>query len=149
MESVLVPWVREGGHLVVLPQFELRWSSSLRRSGFQRLACAFAPESAVRTDSTSQLLKSPNGIGADDWKGWVVARALGSVRLPAREGVSMPVTTEDDGAPLVAEITEGKGRITIVALDLVSQLMNVHPGSLPSSRESYRGEMSLHASPLR
>jgi hypothetical protein len=34
----------------------------------------------------------------------------------------------DRDIPLVVTLPEGKGRITLIALDLISQLVNVHPG---------------------
>lgn len=53
---------------------------------------------------------------------------LWSVELRNIEEAEIPVRSQTSGAPLVVTIPQQKGRITYVALDLYSQLINVLPG---------------------
>jgi hypothetical protein len=123
-------WVEAGGHLIVLPQFcltaeetDLGWGL-----GF-RLGPAIAPQDSLTLDTLHAFLKMPSVLQPKDWDGWVVARAMGSVELRRVEAAEMPVQSERSGAPLIVTLPREKGRITYVALDLYSQLMNVHPGA--------------------
>jgi hypothetical protein len=127
--SKLLSWVRSGGHLVVLPQTSSPNAAALLPGAMFRLAPQLPSMTPVSLDSTASLAHQPNVLGNADWEGWVVARSLCSI-LPAadRKAVVLVRSTPGD-LPLVVDLPEGKGRVTLVALDLESQLQNVHPGA--------------------
>ncbi len=121
-------WVRSGGRLVILPQFAApRGGAGL----FDWLEFSSSPQSpagcSLVRDTTAVLLSRLNTLSATDWDGWVVARAWGSI-VP-RNDFRVDVRAKESGATLLATREEGKGVVTVVALDLVSQLMNIHPGA--------------------
>jgi hypothetical protein len=133
LENVAAPmreWVRGGGHLVILPQSgAARGGTSVVTGASFRNFPQLSPETPVQTDTSQSILMTPNRITDGDWEEWVVARSLGSINIAANQPAQVVVKTRNENAPLVVEVPEGKGRITFVALDLVSQLMNVHPGA--------------------
>ena len=127
--SSLLAWVRSGGHLVVLSQSSTPNPAALLPGGMFSLAPQLPPTTPVRIDSTTLLALRPNALARADWDGWVVARSLCSVRPSADRKAVVLVRSSPDNIPLVVDLPEGKGRMTLVALDLESQLQNVHPGA--------------------
>jgi hypothetical protein len=117
-------WVRRGGHLVVLSPGPRVRASVLPDLGFAP-APALSPWADVRADSTSAILTTPNAISSADWNGWVVARSWGPLQL----GGGARVVASSGDLPLLAVEKEGEGRVSVVALDLGSQLMNLHAGA--------------------
>ncbi len=120
----LVAWVREGGTLVVMPPVTMQGGvpgASFRATAF------LSPTASVLVDSAAGVLARPNRISPADWDGWIVARAFGSIKVDPERTAATAVASDD--GPLVVSLTEGKGTIRMVALDLYSQLMNVHPGA--------------------
>jgi GlcNAc-PI de-N-acetylase len=123
-------YVQEGGHLVVMPQLSAGTMGSALIPGFAyRRFPQLSPETPLTVDSTEALVRTPNVLEPSDWDTWVVARSFSSVVVPADRSVRRLVTGGNEGAPLIVEFPEGKGHITAVALDLESQLLNVHPGA--------------------
>jgi hypothetical protein len=59
----------------------------------------------------------------------VVSRAFGHIHVTASAPVNVLVRDRESGEPLLATAGRGNGRLTVVALDLWSQLLNVHPGT--------------------
>ncbi len=123
-------WVRSGGHLIVLPQYEAAGQGEAFAEG---ISFAGRPHmestEPVETDPSSPMLTIPNRISAVDWQGWVVSRAMGSVQIKNGTGLHVAVRSPGTGAALLVNAPQGKGNVTFVALDLWSQLLNVHPGS--------------------
>jgi hypothetical protein len=127
--ETIMAWVREGGHLLVLPQNDVPEGGAWFIPGASfRTSPLLSPDAAVRTDSAYALLRSPNVLSEGDWDGWVVARSLCSVKVAGDRPAQVIVSSLDRDIPLVVTLPEGKGRITLIALDLISQLVNVHPG---------------------
>ena len=58
-----------------------------------------------------------------------MSRAMGSVQIKNGTGLHVAVRSPGTGAALLVNAPQGKGNVTFVALDLWSQLLNVHPGS--------------------
>ena len=123
-------WVEAGGHMIVLPQYHVTPQESGIGWGMGfRLGPALEPEGSLTLDTLHPFLARPNLLQSKDWDGWVVARAMGSIELKNIQAAEIPVRSQTSGVPLIVTIPQQKGRITYVALDLVSQLMNVHPGA--------------------
>ena len=122
-------WVEQGGHLVVLPQYSADEHLRVVDGLDFRPNPALPPEAALHVDTTDQIIRNPNNLRTPDWAGWVVARAWGSIRVHEGVKAEIPIRNESTGDPLVAGIPLGKGWVTYVALDLSSQLMNIHPGA--------------------
>ncbi len=127
--EALAGWIRGGGHAVVFPQHGADaavWLTAL-------CGAAFAPidplpcDAPVTMDSPG-LFSSPNVITPADWEGWVVSRAFTEIRRPAphSSGASQART---GSVPLICTLTVGDGSITLVAADILSQLVNYHPGA--------------------
>jgi hypothetical protein len=126
----LSSWVRAGGHLISLPQYLSESEGALIGSGMAfRYGPGLDPESAVVTDSTDVMLLKPNKIQPGDWSGWIFARAWGSVDVKDSAKVASVAKSSDSGRSLLAKVQVGKGQITLIALDLSSQLLNIHPGA--------------------
>jgi hypothetical protein len=127
--GALRSWTENGGNLVVLPQFltphalDSAWGGAV----FRRWP-ALEPAEGVVPEEGSALLDAPNRIPGADWDGWVVSRSLGSVD-PSGAQAAPVLRSSLTGEPLVVTLPEGRGRVTLVALDIVSQLRNVHPGA--------------------
>jgi hypothetical protein len=51
-----------------------------------------------------------------------------SLSMPAGKPDEVVIRTAEGRHPLLVSRKEGKGRITLVSLDLSSQLENLHPG---------------------
>jgi hypothetical protein len=54
---------------------------------------------------------------------------MGSVEVRSTQPAQIPVRAQASGDPLIVTIPEQKGGITYVALDVYSQLANIHPGA--------------------
>ena len=122
-------WVENGGHLVVFPQFLLpektfTFGDSAR---FDDRA-PVPPGSALAVDSTHPFLEGLNRVRSSDWDDWIVARASGTLHIGGAQDAEVPVRVKGTHAPLLLTKRSGKGRITLVALDMISQLANVKPG---------------------
>jgi hypothetical protein len=129
-KATLTSWVRAGGHLVVLSQYEAEGGGGgiVEGVSFKARPHLEAGE-PLAVDTATGLLMRPNRITAEDWNGWVVSRAVGSLRMSAGGGLRVDVRSRDGRVPLLATARVGNGAVTFVALDLSSQLLNVHPGS--------------------
>ncbi len=75
------------------------------------------------------MLAGPNLISGADWTNWVVSRAMWSLRISGERTDETVVRTAKGQAPLLVTRKTGKGRITLVGLDIPSQLANLHPGA--------------------
>jgi hypothetical protein len=127
--QTITSWVRGGGHLLVLPQHDVADGGSGFIPGFSfRRSPLLPPGAPLKIDTANLLLRSPNILSECDWDGWVVARSLCSVQVSPDLAASVLVSSADGNVPLLVTVAEGKGRITLVALDCISQLINVHPG---------------------
>jgi len=121
-------WIREGGNAVVFPQYGegAQWLLAFCGATFQRINPL--PPDADMTVDTSALFRTPNRIEAKDWDGWVQARAFVKIVQKApHAGAS--VRAECGEHPLVLSLAVGKGTVTCVAADLLSQCVNYHPGA--------------------
>lgn len=121
----LVTWTRAGGSLVILPQFavpdlQLPWGSFSRRR-------QFPIEAALDIDTLAESVRGPNRLSPEDWNGWVIGRSWGVV-LPKVSG-QVSVKESTTGESLLVHLPDGEGKVTLVALDLGSQFINVHPGA--------------------
>jgi LmbE family N-acetylglucosaminyl deacetylase len=126
----LRPWVEGGGHMVVLQQsYAMTRGSDIGWGVAFRLGPALEPQSPLTFDSLHGFLRRPNLLQLHDWQGWVVARAMGSLEVGNPQPAQIPVRAQTSGDPLIVTIPEQKGRITYVALDVYSQLVNIHPGT--------------------
>jgi LmbE family N-acetylglucosaminyl deacetylase len=126
----LLDWVRNGGHLVLLPQMSFRGKALPKVFGSLFRSFPLIPPSApVQCDTAKGLFRTPNIIRPSDWNEWVVARSFGSVMIAADRPASVLARDTETDSLLLVDLPEGKGRVTLVALDLVSQLLNVHPGA--------------------
>jgi hypothetical protein len=123
-------WVENGGHLVVLPQLAFSGRSLPFAPGeaFRR-SPLLPPSASMTTDTAKATFHAPNPILPEDWNDWVVARSFGSVVVAPGRPAFVLVRSSETDAHLVVDLPEGKGHITLVALDLVSQLLNLHPGA--------------------
>jgi LmbE family N-acetylglucosaminyl deacetylase len=125
----IMAWVRSGGHVVVLPQNDVAEGGAWFFPGtLFRRSVQLPPNTAVHTDSADRLLSSPNVVSKDDWDGWLVARSECSVDVAAGREAHVIVSAAGRNLPLVVTLPEGKGQVTLVALDIVPQLINIHPG---------------------
>jgi hypothetical protein len=123
-------WVEGGGQMIVLPQYNATAQESDIGWGMAfRLGPALEPQSPLTLDTLYGFLTRPNLLQPQDWQGWVVARAMGSVEVGNAQPAEIPVQAQTSGEPLIVTIPEQKGRITYVALDVYSQLVNIHPGT--------------------
>jgi LmbE family N-acetylglucosaminyl deacetylase len=127
--DALHAWVRNGGRLVVLPQGSAadRGLSLVPWASFEPGPLS-APDDSVVVSSPGGLLMRPNMITLPDWSNWVVSRSMWSIHAPDAKADEIVVRSGRTGAPLLLTRKEGKGEITLVALDLSSQLVNIHPG---------------------
>ena len=128
--SALRSWTERGGSLVVLPQFLSPHAADLPSGGctFRRWPALEPGESVIADGTAHGLLEYPNRIGAGDWDGWVVSRSFGSVDT-GEAGAETVIRSSSTGKPLLVTLPVGNGRVTLIALDIVSQLRNVHPGA--------------------
>jgi hypothetical protein len=123
----LLPWVRRGGTLVVFPPAGgKKLMEGLAGCGYGG-APQLPPNAAVAFDTSAALMTTPNHITRDDWASWVVARSMGPVVVP--EEVASTAVVTAGGLPLVVTLRMGAGSIRMVGCDIVSQLMNIHPGA--------------------
>ena len=129
IQEAVAGWVRAGGHCVILGQsLPFTDGGALGATlGFLR-GHPVPPEAGVRADESGSLTRSPNPLAADDWNGWIIARAQCSLRISDGANAVIPVRDAVSGMPLVASVAMGNGRLTAVALDLSPQLQMVHPG---------------------
>lgn len=125
--SHLLSWVGGGGHLIIFPTLSSD-SATAAKFGFQ-LWPALSPTSELISDTSHPILLHPNKIHGSDWDGWIFARAWGVVSQTGIEAGEVVVRSKSSGAPLLVTKKHESGRITYVALDLSSQLMNIHPGA--------------------
>jgi hypothetical protein len=123
-------WVQRGGHLVVFPQGSApdRGSAMVPWARFESGPLS-APDDSVVVSSGDALLAGPNLISGADWTNWVVSRAMWSLRVSGEATDETVVRTAKGQDPLLVTRKIGKGRITLVALDIPSQLANLHPGA--------------------
>jgi hypothetical protein len=130
LSARLEEWIRNGGRLIVLPQFNSPPFGVVERAGLGfHSAPPLEPKSALDVDSSSAIVRLPNRIDAGDWEGWIFARAWGSVEVKGDQSTAVVIRHADSGVPLLVTKRDGKGAITVVALDLSSQLLNIHPGA--------------------
>ena len=121
-------WVEKGGQLVVMPQQTVDRPLGLVE-GLEFIPYPGLPPTAeLAIDTSCAIVRNPNTLKHEDWNGWVVARAWGSIRVAGGIPAEIAVRDQSTGNPLVARVHVGKGWVTLVALDLSSQLMNIHPG---------------------
>ena len=129
-KNVLIRYVEEGGHLIILSQEAEAWNRSPIIDGMMLTASTeFDERSPVRGDSTIQLLNSPNKIGQDAWSNWLFLRCHNVVSGDAVKNATTAVKLLRKENPVILLWNIGKGRITYVDLSLEQQLLNVHPGA--------------------
>ena len=125
----LTAWVAAGGHLIVLPQFTTDSLLAAIAPGAGFIVTNPTLKSEVPLlEAGNQISRTPNVLTANDWDGWLFAKAFGTIRLSS--GGSWAVLLKNKaGEPLVASTAAGKGRVTLVALNADAQLANVVPGA--------------------
>ncbi len=123
-------WVRAGGHLLVFPQGSSasQGNSLVPWAKFQSGPLG-APGDSLVFSPESDLLNHPNRLAPADWSNWVVSRSMWSLDVPTGPSDEVVIRTAQGRQPLLISRREGKGRITLVSLDLSSQLENLHPGA--------------------
>lgn len=78
-------------------------------------------------DSTSKFEGARNLLGYEDWRGWHFAKAFGTIEMSDRSGIVL--LRNQKGEPVIVTREYGKGRVTLVALNLDVQLLNIVPGA--------------------
>lgn len=139
----LMGYVAEGGHLVVQyhqgPEFNAAgdgpspYAPFPARVGSGRLTDETAPVQVLQPESP--VLRTPNRITEDDWKGWAQDRA--TQLLEARDARYVELISAADPFPanpglqkgLLVEAKLGKGTWTYVGLVLFRQLPAGTPGA--------------------
>jgi hypothetical protein len=126
----VMSWVRSGGRLLILPQSEVAEGGEwfIHEIRFIR-SPSFAPETALNCDTISSIGRYPNILSEDDWKDWVFARSFCSIKTSPERKSRVLVSDRSQGIPLVVSFQEGDGQITLVALNLSSQLIDINPGA--------------------
>ena len=124
----LAEWIRAGGNALVFPQHGrgAGWLTALCGALFESID-PLAPEAVVTTD-TSTMFNTPNHIAPADWQGWVESRAFVNVCRPVPQDGAVQRAWSGQH-PLLVTVRVGKGTVTLVAADLLSQLTNCHPGA--------------------
>jgi hypothetical protein len=127
MKLTIADWVWHGGHAIVFPQLGVgsTWLTSICGTGFEPIE-PLPPASEVAIDTVG-LMSPLNGYAASDWQGWVESRAFVAIRRSSAGGYRPAIAS--GSIELMATVTVGQGRITLVAADLISQLVNFHPGA--------------------
>jgi hypothetical protein len=126
--AALESWVREGGHLVILPQPAAR--GPLAFGGIRFEGDGVRPAAApVVLSAGDRTLETPNRITAGDFDGWIIARTLGGFSLPGEGDARVHIRDGRSGEPLAASLSLGKGSIAVTSLDLLPQMGIVHPGA--------------------
>jgi len=124
-----VEWLRRGGRLIVFPQTaSVGGGAAFLQDASFRQSPLLPVNTEVLIDSSSRIALSPNVLRPEDWGDWVVARSLASLTIKRDVQARVLVSASKDRVPLVVSFPVGKGQITLIALDLVSQFLNVHPG---------------------
>ncbi|MDB4915534.1 MAG: LmbE family protein [Gemmatimonadetes bacterium] len=134
----LTEFARTGGTVVVLSNPVavsqpgiLPFPVDFARPYMEQVTREDAPVSTI--DGKARVLTWPNVIRADDWSGWVGARAL-TVPTTVDARYALVVETHDPeqkqnrNGILVA--TVGKGRIIYTSLTLTQQIANAVPGAM-------------------
>jgi hypothetical protein len=126
-KAALADWVRGGGHAIVFPQGRSgsTWLTSLCGAWFTPIE-PIPADAAVEIDSIG-LLSRPNPYAAGEWQGWVESRAFACIQHSGRQPFRQVVGR--GSLSLVGTVQVGKGRVTLVAADLISQIVNYHPGA--------------------
>ncbi len=126
--QTLAEWIRAGGNAIAFPQHGrgAGWLTALCGATFEPID-PLASEAEVTTD-TSAMFATPNHMAPADWEGWVESRAFVDVHQ------TVPRTGAGNRAwsgqhHLLDSVPVGKGSVTLVAADLLSQLTNYHPGA--------------------
>lgn len=128
--QTLKRYVENGGHLIVLAQDAQSWNTWPLVDGFQLASYnGWEEGNAVETDSTHRVLASPNRITAQDWSGWLFRRAHNLLSGPALASAAVPLKSQNNKSPFIAEWKFGSGILTYVDLALYPQFLNVQPGS--------------------
>lgn len=123
-------WVHAGGHLVILPQPDLRPSVPGSIGGIRFIPGGPRPATApVTFEPDSRILESPNRIAPGDFDGWIIARTQGGFVLPEAGNAKVHLRDATTGKPVAASLAIGTGSITVTNLDLLPQLGIVHPGA--------------------
>jgi hypothetical protein len=124
MESI-VSWVSDGGHLVVFPQeVEL----GLRVARFNAKPPLDFSSEIMMCVPDHPYLSMPNRITEDDWSQWCYSRAWESIDVVDSVNAEILVRNKADQIPLLIDMSTGKGKITLVALNIEQQLENLHEG---------------------
>jgi len=125
----LMDFAQRGGHLVILAQDAEAWNESPLIDGIQlRPSAAFDPQTKVQVDSLDRLLRLPNRIESYEWDDWIYQRAANVVTVSKQLDAATPVRIGRSLNPGIVTMQAGRGKMTYVDLDLVHQLLNVHPG---------------------
>jgi hypothetical protein len=120
-------WVRRGGRAIIFPQ---------HGGGAARLrdlcGLTFGPIEPLPPDAKVDVVREalssfPNTVTIGDWEGWVESRAYDEVDLPA-EKTAASIVLRSGRHVLLSRLRMGEGSVTLVAVDLLSQLVNYHPG---------------------
>lgn len=121
-------WIRNGGRALIFPQHGTgaRWVASLM--GYTFAPCEPVPPDAEISLEVPRLASFPNPIDEKGWEGWVESRAFDKI-VKTGAGREATVVLRSGKEPLILTAPVGKGSITLVAADLVSQLINYHPGA--------------------
>jgi hypothetical protein len=124
----LAGWIRSGGKALVFPQHGrgATWLTGLCGATFEAIDPLSAE--AEMTIDTSAMFATPNRIAPVDWQGWVESRAFAEVRQQATLTGTLHRAWSGQH-PLVVTAAVGKGSVTLVAADLLSQFTNCHPGT--------------------
>ncbi len=128
MWKSLGEWVRAGGRAVVFPQHgnRARWLEDLCGCAFARID-PLPATSEINLGSKAFELR-PNRLEPDAWEGWVESRAFDRIE-EIRRGEATVLDVSSGPDHLVQTVRVGKGTVTLVALDVMSQLVNYHPGA--------------------
>jgi hypothetical protein len=130
LRNALAAFAQRGGHLVFLAQEAASWNAAALWEGLRLTATTqYDEDYPVTPRAGHALLTSPNALSAEDWQGWLFARAEHAISLAQNEGVAAPLLAAETGAPLLLTKPMGQGKMTYVNLALTPQLLNLHPGA--------------------
>ena len=130
LAPILRRYVEGGGHLIVLAQDAASWNATPLVDGLRLKSSNSLGEAAqVESDSAHRMFNAPNRIRWLDWEGWLYRRSHNVLSGPALSSAVVPLKSQNEKAPLIAEWKIGSGVLTYVDLALYPQFLNIHPGA--------------------
>lgn len=128
--EALEHWVHSGGRLLVMPQYGIGWDRLYRvenKEAFSYLPVTAGMNIAI-IDSTNSFITRPNRLTVDDIESSTFPGAFGGVAGPDSAGSDILIASKN-GTPLLVEVSAGRGRILLCALNLYPRFLAVDEGA--------------------